>query len=269
MLEVATADAQLVTAYTLPEIESSLADLPSDAVIFLDVDDTLITPISKLFRVASPHRRLLDELKRERDKYPHFAALISHWRQKRQTKLISDRWPELLTTLRNRHTVYALTRMDTGSIGTLSSIEKWRYDELAAKGLLFVPQFDGVSEAVVLADPTKECAATFHQGIFFTGVFEKSDVIAAFLRLHRRVPVVLVDDRPDTLESVGRECARQGVPFLGILFKGVELIAGEPDPQVAAFQVRHFLEHTEWLEDEEAESRCVTHATGHPSTHGS
>ncbi|MES2215105.1 MAG: hypothetical protein V4485_03690, partial [Pseudomonadota bacterium] len=58
-------------AHTATEVLEYVKDLPSDAVIFLDIDDTIITPKSKAFRAGAPHT-IIDAIKKEKDSYPNY-----------------------------------------------------------------------------------------------------------------------------------------------------------------------------------------------------
>jgi hypothetical protein len=245
----------MIEAYTLAEVQKALSTLKEGAVIFIDVDDTLITPQSKIFRFLSPYRFLIADLKKNREKFPHFETIVSHWRLQRKTMRVSDAWPDLIKTLKEKYPVYALTQMESGSMGAISSLEKWRYEELAAKGISFTSSYKGVSEKVLLKGGSKTYPAVFYQGIFMTGSFHKSDVIRAFLHTQKPTQIVLIDDRKEMLEEVEIECRKHSLPFLAIHFKGVELIPGQPDPRVAEFQKHTLFKHAQWLEDEEAEQQ--------------
>jgi hypothetical protein len=238
--------------HTLQQLQDALAPLQEGTVIFIDVDDTLITPKSKVFHWASPHRFLIDDLKKNRDKIPNFEEILSHWRLQRETMLVSEEWPKLINTLKEKHPVYALTKMETGPIGAIPSMEQWRYDELTHKGISFTPSFKGEVKSVLKDDLLQPCPITFSHGIFITGSYTKGDVIDIFLETQTPAQIVLIDDREEYLCDVKEACARHGIPFLGIFFKGMELIAGFPDPKVADFQKEHLLTHAEWLEDEKA-----------------
>jgi len=244
---------QIISAYTVPEVEKALSKIEKNAVIFIDVDDTLITPKSKFFHVLSPYRFLIDDLKRDREKYKNFEEILSHWRLQRKTILVSEDWPNLINTLKATYPVYALTKMETGPIGAIPSMEKWRYEELKGKGISFTSLYHGVSEVTLVSEASKPYPASFYKGIFITGSFNKSDVIRAFLKTERPSQIVLIDDRPEYLQDAIEECNRQSIPFLGIFFKGTELLLGEPDQEVAELQKKTLLEQAQWLEDEEAE----------------
>ena len=246
-------DENIVTAYTVSEVEQHLSTLQKGAVIFFDVDDTLITPQSAVFRSSSPFRTIIDYIKQHRDTIPHVEMILSHWRLQRKVRLVSEEWPEFINDLKQRYAVYALTKLETGTVGAITSMEEWRYEELKQLGITFTPTCSGISDGVLVE--RKDYPATFTKGIFITGACNKSDVLAAFLKAGRPPQIVLIDDRPEYLVDAIAECNRQSLPFLGILFKGETLIPGEPDPKVAEFQKQYLLEQGEWLEDEEAVKR--------------
>lgn len=244
---------KIITASTLAEIQNAFSSLPEGAVIFLDVDDTIITPQSKVFRASSPFRNIIDQIKKQRDHILHVEKILSHWRLQRKSILVSEQWPVFINTLKKRYEVYALTKLETGRVGAIPSMEKWRYEELKEKGVTFTPTCPGLAEGILVEDGSHPYPATFYRGIFITGSFNKSDVIAAFVKNRRPPLIVLVDDRLEYLQDAIEECNRQSLHFLGILFKGAEYLPGEPDPKVAEFQKQYLLDHSQWLEDEQAQ----------------
>jgi hypothetical protein len=248
-------DDKIITATTLSDVKKAFVNLSEGAVIFIDVDDTLITPQSKVFRSSSPFRAIIDQIKKKRDKIPNVEKILSHWRLQRKIMLVSDEWPAFINTLKKHHAVYALTKLETGRVGAISSMEQWRYDELKGQGITFTPLCPGIAEGILVENSANPYPATFYKGIFMTGSFNKSDVIAAFLKAGRPPQIVLIDDRPEYLSDAIAECNRQSLPFLGILFKGLERLSGTPDPKVAEFQKALLLEQGEWVEDKEAEER--------------
>jgi hypothetical protein len=109
----------------------------------------------------------------------------------------------------------------------------------------------------VVSDSAHPCSAVFYKGLFMTGSFNKSDVLRAFLKTENPTEIVLIDDREEMLADAVGECQAEGIPFLGILFKGIERISGNPDPKVAEFQQDYLLKHAEWLEDEDAHKQLI------------
>lgn len=246
---------EFVPVSTLKEVKTLLSDLKKNAVVFLDVDDTLITPISKVFRSRSPYRTLIDDIKKDRKKIPHFETLLSRWRVQRQTQLVSEEWIDLIKSLKKKLSLYALTKMETGRFGEIPSVEQWRHKELTDKGFEFTSMYCGQTKEVLLNSPSSPYDATFYKGIFSTGSYRKGELIHQYLLRESPGEVVLIDDRQEHLHDVYDACCRFSVPFSGIFFKGEALITGVPDPAIAEFQKIHLLTKHEWLEDGEAEKR--------------
>lgn len=246
-------EGQVIEAYRVSEIQEALSKIPEGSVIFIDVDDTLITPKSKLFRHSSPYRNLIDELKKHAKKYANFDSILSHWRLQRKSMLVAEEWPAFIESLKKKYLVYALTKMNSGSIGDIPSMEKWRYDELIGKGISFTPSYNSISEGVLVSDSSQSSPATFYKGIFITGSLNKGKVLHAYFKSQHPPLIVLIDDRPEYLQDAIEECEKESISFLGILYKGMELIPGVPDPNVAELQKEYLFEKAQWLEDEEAE----------------
>jgi len=246
---------KIITLHTLSEMHEVLSTLQKKAVIFIDVDDTLITPESKVFRSKSPFRTIIDQIKKQGDKIPNVETILSHWRLQRKVTLVSEKWPSFIERLKKNYSVYALTKLETGKVGAIPSMEKWRYEELKEKGITFTLSCPGISEGVLVENSSAPYPATFYKGIFITGSFNKSDVLAAFIKTQRPPQVVLIDDRLEFLEDAIEECNRQSLHFLGILFRGVDLIPGDPDPKIATFQHQYLLDHAQWIEDDQAQHK--------------
>lgn len=96
-----------VEALTVRGVKSHLSDLETRAAIFLDVDDTLITPISKVFRAYISHRMLIDDLKKERDQISNFERILSRWRLQRQVQLVSEDWLSFINDFKAQFPLYS------------------------------------------------------------------------------------------------------------------------------------------------------------------
>lgn len=247
------------SAQTASQILELLLHLPKNSFIFVDVDDTLIAPVSKAFRLP-PALQIIDQIKEKKDHYPHYEKIVSQWRLQRQVQLLDKQWPHILESLKKNHYVFGLTKMDTGTFGVIESIERWRAGELAQFGIKFLCDFPfdplKSSEQIIELEPERFHGPTFHQGIFFTGEASKADVLTLlntnnqFSKSH----IVLIDDRQEQLKAIEALCDRWGIPFIGILFEGARHLEGQADPHLVAFQQKYLLENLIWLEDDKAET---------------
>ena len=223
------------------EVLEYMRFLPKDAIIFIDVDDTLITPISKTFH-GTLSREMIDEIKEDKLKYPNYAEIISNWRLQRKAMILDQDWPKVIREFRKEFRVYALTKLDSGHFGNIESMEKWRYSELKSFGLEFTSdlQEENIN------------GASFYKGIFMTGPNSKGKTLQNFLEYLSASMMVLVDDNVDYINDVASFCYDHSIDFIGILFRGLEQLKGRPDPRVVKIQREYLIKHAKWLEDDEA-----------------
>lgn len=240
-------------APTAQEVLNLLHRLPlGETIVFCDVDDTLITPQSKSFRMHYS-RTLIDEIKQNKKDHHNFEEILSHWRLHRKAKLVDPKWPEVLKTIKNLFPTYGLTKMNTGRFGFIESLEEWRYNELKNFLLEFSPDIQDISTAPL--QKSFNNPPVFYKGIFMTGDASKGETLNLHKHALKGRHFVLIDDREDQLNDVKEFCQQESINFLGILFKGVETLAEKPDPRIMNIQ-KHYLigPVPRWLEDEEAEA---------------
>ena len=84
-----------------------------DTIIFIDLDDTLMTPQSSMFlHNSNPHRLFIDNMLSLGQRLPHYNSVIAKWYQQRKVKLVDDAWPEYIQKLQNKGAViYGLCKM--------------------------------------------------------------------------------------------------------------------------------------------------------------
>ena len=233
-------------AMSVEEVLGYLKLLPENSTVFIDIDDTIITPRSTAFRASSPDKLMIDKIKEQRQLYPNFEDILSNWRLSRKTMLIDKKWPDALKDLSSRGIkAFGLTQMGTGKIGSIPSMEQWRYNELRSLGIVFSELPD--------SPQTKDTGASLYKGIYFTGdKSSKSETLAQFIPLTAGSTIVMIDDREKHLADLEKFCAEHAIKFVGILYKGLETLLGQPNPAVSKFQREYLIEHAVWLEDDEA-----------------
>lgn len=244
----------VIETKSFQSMSAKLSACAKDAIILVDVDNTIITPKSMLFRSSSPYKNIVDDIKA--DKYPFLDTekIVSQWRTERQSMLVDDAWPELIKQLHALAVpIFAFTHMGTGRYGVIDSLEQWRYNELKSYNVTFTEEFLGESEMTLMPHIHQMCGgAIFYKGIFMTGDYNKVLVLLKILELHKPSHVVVVDDLHDNVTSLQQVCLEKSVPYTGIVFRGVDKISGTPDEKVASVQKKYLLEQGKWLEDEEA-----------------
>lgn len=226
-------------------------------IYLLDVDDTIFRPKSKAFHYA-PSCQMIDRLKQKLknvttpQEKEHIISTISHWRLQRQTELLDESWPQFIETQKQKHTVLALTKMDTHQFGAISSVQEWRYNELKKFNIHFsMPtEINENSEAVL------------YKGVILTGKLNKAQSLEMFWQTildkttdnkAKELFVILVDDRYENLTELQQWCAKKSLPFLGIHYLHQPTLNADLDSSfnqdLARFQEQWLINHDEWLED--------------------
>lgn len=243
-LQLAKAEGLFPIAKTAHQILAYLAGIPENSIIFVDIDDTIITPVSKTFRRA-PYNQLIDDIKKAKSQYKNYEEIVSNWRLQRKAMLIDSNWPDVLLELKTKHKVYGLTKMDTGKFGNINSMEEWRYNELQSLNIRF-------SEDHTVPQGSIN-SASFYKGLFITGNNSKSQTISHYLQYFNTDTFVMIDDREEHLEDIKQFCDKNSIKFIGILFNGLEKFQDIPKHDVVLLQKKYLIENAKWLEDEEAE----------------
>jgi len=245
--------AEIIYLRSIDKLKPIFQQIDENTLVLLDVDDTLITPKSNLFRYKNnPHRFLIDELKKNQHQYPKFDNILSQWRLQRKIQLVSEEWPSLIEEAKNAGAfVFALTQMDTGSLGAISSMETWRYQELRDNNIHFSNSFGNSENKILKKD--KRGYAVFHKGIIMTGPFSKVEMLELLLQEMNPDKIICVDDREDHITNLNAFASQKGIAFTGIVFKAAEDIQGTPHPDIVAIQKKYLVEEAKWLEDDMAE----------------
>jgi hypothetical protein len=93
------ADSLYLPAKTANEVLDYTSNLPKNTIIFVDIDDTIITPVSKTFR-KPPFNKIIDEIKQDKNKFKNYEEIISNWRLQRKAMLIDQNWISTLSELK-------------------------------------------------------------------------------------------------------------------------------------------------------------------------
>ncbi|XVN42105.1 MAG: DUF2608 domain-containing protein [Candidatus Rickettsia vulgarisii] len=244
-MENIEAGSDFLKVYLAQDILSHVKNLPNNTIIFVDVDGTIITPSSKTFRTP-PYNKMIENIRRDKDKYKQYEQIISNWRLQRKVILLDNNWPDIVKQLQDTYLVYGLTKMDIGKFGNIESMEEWRYQELKSLGVSFSMN-DNLPK-------NEQEGSIFYKGIFFTGDSPKSQTLEKYTQyLPKFDSLVMIDDRSDNLEDIGNFCNKHSINCRTILFSGLEKLQDRQDPDIANFQQQHLIEECQWLEDEEAE----------------
>ncbi len=143
----------------------------------------------------------------------------------------------------------ALTAMNIGKQGPISSMEEWRYKDLQRFG--FNLSFDE-------KDPIKKISgsaftsgsALFYRGILCSSSYSKGLVLKSYLQRLNKKPskIVFFDDRIKEANSVQRAMDEFSIPCQAFVYRGgYKLHAKSFDFWGMRKRIVHLIEHGEWV----------------------
>lgn len=242
-------------------LEQMISSLPKGTLLLLDVDSTIIeTPDAHARKHKLPEgtKGLIGQLKDElKDTPDRRNEVISQWRLQREVILVHPRWPEIIENAKkNGVTVFALTNMETGKLGQIDCMEKWRFEELQSKGIHF-SNGQSNNEYKLNNEDKDKGYALFYHGLILTGVLSgkgvKPNALEKVIAKEQLSPtcIAFVDDIRSNIDDIKAYAESNNIPFEGIHWRGCELIPGEPNEEIMAKQKEQLLTTGKWLSDEQ------------------
>jgi hypothetical protein len=248
------ADAKIFSTSDLRQVEEVIGE--GEGLVLLDVDGTLIVPEDAILRPAAD--ALLDQLLGG-DKIQMLPTgnryIFREILLKASHRLVDPQSIPLIQNLQERGIpVVAFTALPRGKVGDVESVADYRLEELARFGFDFSPAFAHLGTLELPKDADKEFSPFFKQGVLFSSLHSKGDVFKSFLRASGYRPkwVILIDDQMKYVQSVEKAAKELGIEYVGIHYTAADELPCILDPDLGAFQVRHFLRNGEWKSDEEA-----------------
>jgi hypothetical protein len=148
--------------------------------------------------------------------------------------------------------VLALTATWTGAYFTIPSVPEWRFNKLKELGIDF-SKTNFLDMTFDELPPEEGYSPMLYHGILCAGTSSKGAVLGAFLDRVKWKPdqVIFFDDSIERVESVANEMQKRGIRFHGFQYNGANFVPGELDKEVATLQMKHLVEHEEWLSEDE------------------
>lgn len=240
--------------HTFNTIKNEIKYSPEDTVIFLDIDDVIITPTDDILKSCGGknpfkvikffHQKIALSLPTQvRDYYLERLGTLYLSRKVELTELDLDKIVQ--TFILEGYTVIGITGVNLGKCGRISSIQDWRVSELANFGITFDPQLDWHNEK-----DSFDCI--YNSGIIFAGSQPKARCISMILRKNPKFKnIILVDDQIGNLKNTASMLSKLQLNFQGFHYVGAKDKPCKLDLQVADFQWLNLMENNVWLSDME------------------
>lgn len=239
---------------TISSFEEAISQIPSDALILFDIDDTLISSNDFLargnyfpwwFRV-----RLLMACPSLCNSRTWEDAYSLMWSQAPRILLEPNIILKIKELQAKGHTILGLTSMETGAYGVIPNFPDWRFKMLEKMGITFSQDFSNMTFRQLSA--YRYNYPQLYQGILCANQQPKGEVLAAFFDSFNLTPrsVVFFDDNIDALQSVGQVCKNRNIHSLLFHYTGAKQLPGSWNTERAIKQIKLLVEKRGWVSDE-------------------
>jgi len=226
-------------------------------LVTFDVDDTLITTSNYLandldystwFKICVAFK--YPELLFNKEKFEWLYGLVC----KEANRFVFD--PDIVSFIsqiqRQGCKVVALTSMESGALGVIESMPKWRANMLKDFGIDFGEQFQNISFTTLsLHRGSYPC---IYNGILCANQEAKGKVLGAFLDYFQLKPVKIIsfDDQERALNSIKSECEKRKINFTGYQVLGAKKLHNSWNMKKAFKQLDFVMQKGQLLSNEQA-----------------
>jgi hypothetical protein len=233
-------------------MDTLLEEVGENSLVLINVDDTIITPKSLMFRYNSPYRTFIGELESLQQVQPNMRELIAALILQRQVMLIESDWPRFINKLKSKGAlVFGFTRLNTVA-ASIKDYEEWQYKQLESLAIKFTGEIN--KQEIFKFDGKNKESPIFYKGIIFTTDLSKEETLRQFLSITRIAPrnIIVFEYRKSNLNNIDKFFRTIDLDCFGIEYLGFEELQGTPDDKLVEFQKETLLRDGKWLEDDEA-----------------
>lgn len=225
-----------------------------ETLLVFDVDETLITFKDAVLRdYAKPMRESLAATyiqSMSKEEYHDYRSIIM---QECEWQIVEEALPSLFKKIHEKELfVIGLTAMKHGPFGRVSSMQKWRKQQLEELNFQFRSPI--ALEEKEFSQFEKE-PPYYYQGILCSGSHPKGAVLEAFLKElpHPPKKVIFCDDLQDRVASVVESMKKNKIAVTGYHYTGSKKLDRNPDPIVAKFQLTYLFKNKKWLSEKKSQ----------------
>lgn len=246
------------------QVASVFQQADQDALVIFDVDDTLTVPGDVaarstfaesiegwMYRIYYWFRYSPEQTKEYSNKLLSVVFAKTHF------QLIEPKIKDYIAELQRRSVkVIACTAMSPGTWGVIPDAHEWRYQKLVELGIDFSSSFKPEHIVFDTLEKRDNNYPMFYKGILCAARNQKGKVIGVFLDHIGWKPkkIIFFDDMKKFIATVTDEMKLRDIPCETYQYCGSFHLYEPIDRRVARLQLRHLIEHAEWLTDREAKA---------------
>jgi len=246
---------QIIPTYSVDSVtmKNLLPKIDQNSLVLINIDNTIITPKSKLFRYNdNPYINFTQNLYSLAVNDPSVNNAIAQLIEQRQMMLVESNWADFINQMKKQGaTVLGLQEVTT-PCNLIENYEGWLYTLLYGFNINFTGKVN--NKDVFRFNPSDASAPIFYLGIIFTGSNSKVKSLIEFLKILPKEPtkIVIFANNKKDLENMDSYLRMVDIEYYGIEYLGWQMLPGSPDHQIAELQQSTLLNTGQWLEDDVA-----------------
>lgn len=246
--------------HSLDQARSILDVADKKTLVVFDLDDTLIYPSDKInqawFIQSALGKEILKEINdhsaQQKNPKTHSKLIFSKIAVKEKPCTVEPQVISIIDDLKKRGiNIIVLSHSFTGSVGIIPSMQELRFATLASVGIDLSTSF---KQQEIVFNPIAGKKPVFYNGILLTDFANKGIVLGAFLDAIGYKPrqIIFFDDKEKNVDAVRVEAKARGINYRGFVYKAIEKLPRQYDPDIIEFQRKYLVEHDEYITEEQA-----------------
>lgn len=239
-----------VNSVTIKEL---LPKIDKNTLILINIDNTVITPKSKLFRYHNnPYVNFTQELYSFTARDSSVNKIIAQLMEQRQMMLVEKGWVDFINKTKEQGATVLGFQEVTAPCNLIENYEGWLYTLLYGFNINFTNKIN--NKDVFRFDASDATAPIFYLGIIFTGSKSKVETLIDLFKILPQQPtkIIIFANNKRELENMNSFLSMVDIEYYGIEYLGWQQLPDSPDIEVARFQQSTLLNTGKWLEDDEA-----------------
>lgn len=254
-LPVEIISTKVIPTYSINSVtmKKILPKIDKNTLILVNIDDTIITPKSKLFRYNdNPYINFITNLYSLAVRDPSVNTTIAELIKQRQMMLVEKGWVDFISKAKQQGAMIFGLNEVTAPCNLIENYEGWLYTLLYGFNINFTGKVN--DKDVFRFNPSDASAPIFYLGIIFTGNNSKVKTLMDFLKIIPQLPtrIIVFENNKKDLENINTYLRMVDIEYYGIQYLGWQQLQGSPDIEIAKVQQSTLLNTGKWLEDDEA-----------------
>ncbi|OZG31639.1 hypothetical protein RiCNE_09670 [Rickettsia endosymbiont of Culicoides newsteadi] len=249
-----TSYAIIIPTYSIDSVtvKNLFEKINGSSLVLINIDDTIVTPKSNMFRYANPYGGFIEELVALKKYRSNIDEVIAKLLLQRQVMLVEANWSKFIDKLKSSGAlVFGFTKINP-ACRRIENYEEWQYEQLRRLGIKFTDKVN--NKEILKFDETDKKSPIFYKGIIFTDALNKAQALYEFMRITNILPdnIIIFENKRSELKHIDNFLKTFDLNYYGIEYLAATELKGTPQDNIVKVQQEILLKTGKWLEDDEA-----------------